>query len=177
MTPVATRSTSPLVVWLAQGFGVGRIPFAPGTFGSLLGIGWSALLLWPGSFWLFALGTAGGWLISVACCGAAERALGVKDPGSVVLDEILALPVGFAGWLLVHASRHQTLPAPGEFFSNQSWWLTALVFVLFRIFDIAKPWPIRQSQRLPGGWGVTLDDLLAGLYTAAVSGLAAAWFK
>src|SRR5947208_892571 len=86
-------------LWLAQGFGVGRIPFGPGTFGSMVGLAWFALLALSGSLLVFAAGTIGGFVLSVWLCGEGERILKQRDPGSVVLDEIAAMPVCFAGWV------------------------------------------------------------------------------
>ena len=88
-------------LWIAQGFGVGRIPRAPGTFGSLVGVLWFGLLLMPGSMGIFIGGTIAAIALSVWLCGAGEQLLGQKDPGSVVLDEIAALPVCFLGWVAI----------------------------------------------------------------------------
>jgi phosphatidylglycerophosphatase A len=151
-------------LWIAQGFGVGRIPFAPGTFGSLIGLVWFALLLTTGRLWGFALGTLAGELASVWLCGYAERRLGQKDPGSVVLDEISAIPFCFCGWLAIQISRTNHFPPPGISFLKTNWLLIVIVFAGFRLFDVWKPWPVRQSQSLAGGWGITIDDLLAGVY-------------
>src|ERR1700716_1249273 len=82
-------------LWLAQGFGAGRIPFMPGTFGSALGILWTIILLATRNLWWYLIGTAAGLLLSVWLCGAAERILRKKDPSSVVLDEISAMPICF----------------------------------------------------------------------------------
>ena len=158
-----------LSLWIAQGFDVGRIPFAPGTFGSLVGVLWFALLLVPGSLWLYVIGTLLGLAASVKFCGEAERILGESDPGSVVLDEIAVLPICFLPWVLLELWRTNSMPPVEVFFSGHALWKTAAVYVLFRVFDIWKPWPVRQSQNLPGGWGVTVDDLLAAVYVAAVS--------
>jgi len=155
-------------LWIAQGFGIGRIPVAPGTFGSVVGILWFALLLLTGKPWLFIAGTLAAIALSVWLCGAAEQALGQKDPGCVVLDEIAALPVCFLSWVAIQSWQTGSLPAPSSFFSAYSWLLTLGVFVAFRFFDVAKPWPVRQSQSLPGGWGVTVDDLLAAVYVNVV---------
>ena len=155
-------------LWVAQGFGVGRIPVAPGTFGSVAGLLWFALLLMTGSVWLFIAGTIAAIALSVWLCGEAERALGQRDPGSVVLDEIAAIPVCFLGWAAVLAGKTGELPGAAHFFSAQTWPLTLGVFVAFRFFDVAKPWPVFQSQSLPGGWGVTIDDVLAAGYVNAV---------
>src|SRR5580698_6915932 len=80
-------------LWIAQGFGVGRIPFAPGTFGSIVGLGWLALLLCVKSWPFFIAGNVLAVALSVWLCGEAERKLNKKDPGSVVLDEIVANPL------------------------------------------------------------------------------------
>jgi phosphatidylglycerophosphatase A len=151
-------------LWIAQGFGVGRIPFAPGTFGSLLGLGWFALLLCARSWLVFAAGAAAGIALSVWLCGEGERRLNQKDPGSVILDEIAAMPLCFAAAMAIAGSRQQQWPGPEYFFSAAHGAQTAGIFVLFRFFDILKPWPVRQSQSWRGGWGITVDDVLAAVY-------------
>ncbi len=156
------------MLWIAQGFGVGRIPVAPGTFGSLVGVLWFGLLLATGSLWVLALGTFCGIALSVWLCGQAERILGHKDPGSVVLDEIAAMPVCFLGWVGIEIWKSGSMPGVFDFFSEKSWPLVLGVFAAFRFFDIFKPWPVRESQALPGGWGVTIDDLLAAIYVNAL---------
>ena len=158
-----------VVLWLAQGFGAGRVPLAPGTFGSLLGLLWFAMLLGLGELWLFVAGILMGLALSVWLCGAGERILKQSDPGSIVLDEITAVPVCFVPSVVSEWHRHGAMPSAELFFNSHTWLPTAVVFVLFRLFDIAKPWPIRQSQRLPGGWGVTADDVLAALYVALIT--------
>jgi len=163
------KGVTVFVVWIAQGFGLGRIPVAPGTFGSLLGVLWFAALIAPGSLWFYILGVALGFGLSVWLCGAAERIVGRDDPPSVVLDEITAMPVCFLPWLIHYLHQHQAMPSLSEFFSGRTWYFTAAVFVLFRAFDIVKPWPVRQSQKLPRGWGVTVDDFLAAAYVAAIT--------
>ena len=155
-------------LWIAQGFGVGRIPVAPGTFGSLVGMLWLGLLLMTRSLWLFAAGTIAGIALSVWLCDVAEKTLGQKDPGSVVLDEIAALPVCFFAWVTIRLCQTGSLPGFAYFVSAQTWPLTLGVFVACRFFDIAKPWPVRQSQSLPGGWGITIDDVLAAVYVNVV---------
>lgn len=165
-----------LVLWIAQGFGAGQIPRAPGTFGSAVGLMWFAVLLLPGSPWVYAAGLAAGFLLSVRLCGAAERILSRTDPGSVVLDEIIAVPFCFAVWIGEFLAHHGSMPGPIYFVQRDTWPLTLAVFVAFRFFDVVKPWPVRQSQGLPGGWGITLDDVLAALYVNAVFGLVW-WFR
>jgi len=153
-------------LWIAQGFGIGRIPVAPGTFGSILGMAWFAALVYSRSWPIFIIGNVAAIALSVWLCGEAERTLKQIDPGSVVLDEIVAIPICFAGWLVVVALRQGQMPGVGFFCAH---WLSSIgIFALFRFFDIVKPWPVRQSQKLPGGWGVTVDDLLAAIYVNAV---------
>lgn len=156
-------------LWLAQGLGVGRIPVAPGTFGSLLGLLWFALLLQGGRFWVLAVGSLAGLAASVWLCDAAEKVLGQKDPGSVVLDEIAAIPLCFLAWVGLVLGQSGAWPGVAYFCSGHTWPLTLGVFVAFRFFDVIKPWPVRQSQALPGGWGITVDDALAAVYVNGVT--------
>jgi len=156
------------ILWLAQGFGIGRIPVAPGTFGSVVGLAWFALLLWMGHLSLFIVGTVIGVGLSVWLCGAGENILRARDPGSIVFDEIAAIPICFFGWVLVLVRHTGTFPAPAYFFSHQHWLGTLGVFAAFRLFDVWKPWPVRQSQAFTGGWGVTIDDVLAAVYVNVV---------
>jgi phosphatidylglycerophosphatase A len=135
------------VLFLATGFGLGYVPFAPGTFGSLIGLP----LVWGLHFlpvWGQALAAATSFAIGVPICDRGARLLGSKDPGAVVFDEIAALAVLFlgAGLNLVSA---------------------AVGFVLFRLLDVTKPWPARRLERLPGGLGIMADDCAAALYAAA----------
>ena len=148
-TPVPAHLLRDPVLLLAFGFGSGLAPRAPGTWGSLVALVLSPLLLWlpPAVAWtLLAVAVAGG----IVLCGAAVRRLGVPDHPGIVWDE-------FAGqWLAL-------LLAPGGWF----YWLGG--FVLFRIFDIVKPWPIRWiERRCKGGFGVMIDDLAAGLAAGVV---------
>jgi phosphatidylglycerophosphatase A len=133
------------VNFLAFGFGFGLSPFAPGTFGTLPGIAiaWLSLPLGLEARILIAgaLIAAGIWL-----CGESARRMGVQDHPGIVWDEI-------TGMYLV------LLSVPAEIV------LWALAFLLFRLFDIWKPWPIRDlDHRLRGGAGIMLDDIAAALY-------------
>ena len=161
-----------LVLWFAQGFGAGRLPVTPGTFGSILGLPWVMLLLWTGNIWWFSLGVMIGIAASVWLCGRAEQILSQTDPSSVVIDEMVAMPVCFAAWISLSSSGGD-LPPPQSLVTGQGWLWSGGILVAFRVFDIAKPWPVRQSQALPGGWGVTTDDLLAAVYVNAT--VIAAW--
>ena len=159
---------SRFILWLAQGFGAGRIPFAPGTFGSVVGLAWFWILLLPESPLFYGLGVLASILISVWLCGVGEKILNQRDPGSIVMDEIIAIPICFGSWLAFLFFKKGVWPAPEYFFTGKNLWMTLGVFLLFRLFDVAKPWPVRQSQSLPGGWGVTVDDLLAAVYVNLV---------
>jgi phosphatidylglycerophosphatase A len=160
------------LLWVAQGFGLGRIPAAPGTFGTLAGVLWFLVLLRTGNLWFYLAGTLIGLAASVYICGVAERMLGRPDPGSVVLDEIVAVPVCFLVFVAADWFSAGHLPPYEWFTSPPTGYLTLVIFLLFRLFDILKPWPVRASQRLPGGWGIVADDVLAGCYVALLSLLA-----
>jgi len=162
------------LLWIAQGFGSGRIPVAPGTFGSIVGVFWFALLLASGRWWVLISGTIAGIALSVWVCDLAEKALGRKDPESVVLDEIAAIPFCFFAWVCLTWSKIGSLPSLDYCLSGHRWVWVLLIFGLFRLFDVAKPWPVRQSQSLRGGWGITIDDVLAALYVNLVVLLIAA---
>jgi phosphatidylglycerophosphatase A len=132
-----------------------------------VGLGWFALLLLTGSWLVFGLCVLASVALSIWLCGEGERILQQKDPGSVVLDEIIAIPICFTGWMaLVYFQKHQW-PGP-HFFFVEHWFSTVIVFALFRLFDVRKPWPVYQSQSLPGGWGITVDDVLAAIYVSLV---------
>jgi phosphatidylglycerophosphatase A len=134
-----------------------------------VGLLWFITLLATKNLWFYLAGTAIGIGLSVWLCGAAERILKQTDPSSIVLDEIVAVPVCFLSWVTREWFRQGQLPVLEVFFNSRTWYITLITFALFRLFDIVKPWPIRQSQRLPGGWGVTVDDLLASVYVALLS--------
>ena len=157
-----------LRLFVAQGFGIGRVPFAPGTFGSFAALLWFALLVSTGSFWTYLCGAIEGIAFSLWLCDDAEKILGEQDPPSVVIDEIIAIPFCFLPWIAVQWWQRDALPEVSFFFTGDAIWFTVGIVALFRVFDIWKPWPVRQSQALPGGWGVTVDDLLAAGYVALI---------
>lgn len=164
-------SGSALAVFVAQGFGCGRLKTAPGTWGSLAGLLWFHSMVEAAESVsdFFFLGIAFNIPLSIWLCGKAEKALGERDPGSVVLDEIIAVPLCFSAWLMSVVNNTGRMPEAGYFFGGNNWLGVIGIFATFRLFDIWKPWPVRQSQSLPGGWGVTVDDLLAALYVNLVS--------
>ena len=132
--------------FIALGFGVGLVPFAPGTFGTLLALAlcWALSLVLPAlaiAFVAIPLFFVGVW-----ACEVTGRNLGAADHGSMVWDEVAAF-------------------LPLAALASASVWLQLLAFVLFRIFDIWKPPPIRFLERnVKGGLGVMVDDLVAGAY-------------
>lgn len=124
---------------------VGKVGRGPGTAGSAVAVALAPALFFPHPLWLRLAILAGVFVVGGLAAGRAEKLLGAKDPGSVVIDEL-------AGQWLVFAP-----------FAAWNWWLLCAGFVLFRIFDIAKPWPVKASESwLPGGFGVMVDDLVAG---------------
>lgn len=165
----SSKEEDAIAVWVAQGFGSGRLKLGPGTWGSLVGAVWFGGLVATGSLWSFFCGILLSIPFCVWICGLAEKALGEKDPGSVVLDEIIAVPVCFAAWVLSAVNSAGRMPDASYFFNGNNWLGIVGIFAAFRLFDIWKPWPVSQSQSLPGGWGMTVDDLLAALYVNLVS--------
>ena len=134
--------------FIAFGFGSGLSRLAPGTVGTAAAVPLAIPLLWlsPGFFWLCWLAS---FLLGVWVCGQSCRRLGVHDHGGVVWDEMVAW------WLIV-----------GVIPFSAAWWAAA--FVLFRLFDIIKPWPIQLADRkVHGGLGIMLDDILAAIFTLA----------
>lgn len=148
-TPTPRSARDRALMAVATGLGSGYAPVAPGTAGSVVGLA----LVWPLAalpLWGYLAATAVVSLVGVAASARAEVLLGGKDPRAVVIDEIAGMLVTMAG-----------LPATGP--------LLVAGFLLFRVFDIIKPFPCRWAERnLPGGWGVMGDDLLAGVYGCLV---------
>lgn len=134
---------------LAFGFGAGLSPFAPGTCGTLVAVPIVLFVMQLGfaahlGFALLAM------LAGIYLCGQSARRLGVHDHPGIVWDEITGYTVTM-------------LAAPSD------WYWLAGGFVLFRCFDILKPWPIREADHsLPGGLGIMLDDIIAGIFAAAI---------
>ena len=161
-----------LFLWIAQGGGLGRFPKIPGTVGTLGGFPLTALFLWPGNFWAYLAGCVLCIPLSAWVCGEAERIMDEKDPGPVVLDEIIAMPICFLGVFGLMEFQPTGMPALTDVFQMKQWWLWALLgFGLFRLLDIWKPGPINTIQSLHGGWGVTMDDVLAGVVVGVILGV------
>jgi len=137
-----------LIKFLATGFGSGLLPFAPGTFGTLVGI--PVCLLCLPLTWLMRLLVVLVLLaVSIYISGRAEKIYKKKDDQRIVIDEIVGFQVAMlpAAITIVHLG---------------------LAFVLFRFFDILKPFPVRRLEKLPGGWGVVMDDVGAGIYAGVI---------
>ncbi len=178
-----------LALLIATGFGLGYLPKAPGTWGSLLGllIAWT---LWsggvPSSFshpegfgysrWpieprslmnlvvLVGLAAAG-----VQWTARAANFLKESDPPTVVLDEVSGQLIALMGgsWVASWTSDAISPETPRLLvLVSPSWKYLLAGFILFRVFDIWKPWPVRAAEKLPGGWGIMADDWVAGIYAA-----------
>ena len=147
-------STPCVLNWATIG-PVGRIKRAPGTMGSLAGLIYFTVIFSMMPWWLVLLLSIPPLYLAVALCGEAEFRLGQRDPGKVVLDEFVVMPLCFLGW--------QHLPSVWS--QNAPWAVFISGFLLFRLFDISKPFFINRLQNLPGGWGVVADDLGAALCT------------
>jgi phosphatidylglycerophosphatase A len=205
------RKKPQLAIAIATALGVGYIPKAPGTFGSLVGVATAFLsaifFLRPTSFkgvfsshplsdamfadkhflvpgsdihdtmlvlpivcalgLLLILGAVGVWSASRAAAYA-----GITDPQFVVIDEVagqhLALLLPLIPIALPRLTAHMDLSVFAIFFalSLVNWKYLLLGFILFRVFDIWKPWPVNKLEKLPGGWGIMADDWMAGVYAA-----------
>ena len=145
--PERIGSRARLALIIATAGGLGRAPSAPGTVASAA----TAVALW-----LLALSTPALAIVllivtalGIWAADEAERALGAKDPGAIVVDEVAGMALSVL-----------TLPPTPA--------VLAAGFVLFRVFDVLKPFPANVAQRLPGGVGVVVDDLVAGLYALAL---------
>jgi phosphatidylglycerophosphatase A len=142
---------------IATWFGCGRLPWVPGTWGSLAALPFAAFIMWVGGPWALGIAAAAMFVVGVWASHTYARRLGVDDPGSVVVDEVAAQ------WMvLVPAALDMRLYLIG--------------FVLFRTFDIAKTWPANWiDRRVKGGLGIMADDLVAALYAGAVVFVLSFW--
>jgi phosphatidylglycerophosphatase A len=197
----APQEKPKLAMALATGLGVGYIPKAPGTFGSLAGIvvaiithpvslltivgslffggisiggpifnGHAApvLLLVPSLVALVGVGLIGVWSSRRVSAYAGSR-----DPGYVVIDEVSGMHLTLVLAIMPLGLPTRLLPADDasvfalySALSLLNWKYLLLGFILFRVFDIWKTWPIRRVEKLPGGWGIMADDWMAGIYAA-----------
>jgi phosphatidylglycerophosphatase A len=132
-----------------------RMP-APGTWGSAAGVVFFFVCFTQLGYFEYLLICAGMAYLAVGICGQAEIQLASRDPGEVIFDEFVAMPVCFYGWQLIVGTH--PLPFLGLLLTG---------FLLFRFYDIKKPLVIDKLQGLPGGWGIVLDDTAAALATCA----------
>jgi phosphatidylglycerophosphatase A len=193
--PEATGTKPRVALAIATVFGVGYLPKAPGTFGSVVGVILSSLLAglglkiivlvdegtFPGLrnqpdlllifaavelVGILAISALGVWSSSVSAGYAMT-----KDPQYIVIDEvsgqILVILLGLMPLTApIAPARSDISPAVELVLHMLSWQSVLLGFILFRVFDIWKPWPIRRLEKLPGGWGIMADDWMAGIYAA-----------
>ena len=147
---------------VATGFGLGNAPFASGTFGALLGLPLAVgiTVLNGHIYWQLGICTLL-VLLAIPVCGAAEGEFGTKDDGRIVADEYLTLPICVLGLPLAEMLRDGRI--------LQGLLLLGTAFVISRICDIVKPTPARQSQRIPGGAGIVLDDVFASVYALVLN--------
>lgn len=157
--PWAMLLPADVILALATFGPVGRLRRAPGTWGSLAGLALFTILMARSSPVGFILLEALLLYVAVSVSHEAERRLMKRDPGEIVIDEALAMPLCFTG-------------LQPYLFQPYSWLLMLTAFGLFRFFDIVKPFGIARLQKLPGGWGVVADDVAAALATAVVLNLA-----
>ena len=148
---------------VATFFGIGYLKPGPGTYGSI-----AAVLLWAAEgmashptartqlvgllFWI-----AMAIVLGVPAATIVERQSGHTDPGFVVIDEVIGQ------WIAL-------------LFCPLDWRHALIALVLFRLFDITKPFPVRRLERLPAGWGIVFDDVAAGLYALGIASLVRIWF-
>ncbi|HKP46296.1 MAG TPA: phosphatidylglycerophosphatase A [Pyrinomonadaceae bacterium] len=169
--PVATarpsRSASDYLALAIATCGVGYLPLAPGTWGSLVAL---VFYVWLHGFWFAQADIAARTIVTsylvvqlviiaavtavgIWAASRTERVLQIKDPGKVVVDEV-------AGQLIA------LLPIAGRLWRAADVVTVIVAFVLFRLFDIVKPYPARKFESMRGGWGIMADDLVAGVYAA-----------
>jgi phosphatidylglycerophosphatase A len=159
--PVQTKT--PRWWAIATFFGVGFIKPGPGTWGSV-----AAVVLWAAFAWLahpsprvlfvaLLIGIFLTLLFGVPAASVVERESGGHDPQCVVIDEVAGQ------WITL-------LLCPAD------WRHGLIALVLFRLFDIIKPFPVRRLERLPGGWGIVFDDVAAGLYAFCIASILRIWF-
>ncbi len=162
------RKAPRIAWWIATGFGSGFLKPAPGTWGSLAGMAaWLLLVrgvhssVWIHPSWILLSAPLGLTLVAVWASNRVVKETGQKDPSFIVADEWAGI------WFALTPLLFTVTLQP------QSWllWAARLVapFLLFRLFDIWKPGLVDASQRLPGGWGVVMDDVLAGLLAGLIT--------
>jgi phosphatidylglycerophosphatase A len=183
-SPRPARSAKDYLALAIATCGVGYLPLAPGTWGSLVGIvlymgvrglamkvffeeaagrNFNLLHVYYGVIAFELVAVVAISLVGIWAASHVERLSARKDPGKVVIDEV-------AGQFIA------LIPVP--FVLEAAWWTAILAFILFRFFDIVKPYPARRLESLPGGLGIMFDDIIAGVYAAlgVMLAVCASWF-
>jgi phosphatidylglycerophosphatase A len=182
--PRAVRSAKDYFALAIATCGVGYLPRAPGTWGSLVGVGVYALVRGAAMTVFFGIDPRRNFnllhvyygviafelvvvsalaLIGIWAASRTEKLSATKDPGIVVIDEVVGQFIAL-------------IPVP--FVLGAAWWTAILAFILFRFFDIVKPYPARKFESLHGGLGIMADDVVAGVYAGIVVAVAVviSWF-
>ena len=164
VNPAAGSRRPTLAVWIATFGGLGYFPAAPGSLGAAAGLAAVAALaqlpiarIWV-SVWT-GVAAAAIFAVGVPAATGAERYFGRKDPGHVVIDEV----VGQMVTLFAHP--------------RDSWKGLIAAYLLFRMIDVIKPFPARRLEHLKGGWGIMLDDVAAGVWSLLAFSLVGHWLK
>jgi phosphatidylglycerophosphatase A len=145
-TPSPWLPSSLLATW----FGAGLLPWAPGTWGSLAAVPFGVALFWLSGPFGLLLATAGVFVIGLWAAHSYEQVAAIKDPGAIVIDEVAGQ------WLALIPAGLNPVGV-------------VLAFILFRAFDVTKPWPVGWADRhLKGAFGIMADDIIAGLYAAVL---------
>ena len=143
-----------VVVNLATIGGLGSLR-APGTWGSFMGVVFYAAVIYHLALWIQALALVVACYVAIGVCGEAEKRLKKVDPGEIVLDEFVAMPICLLGMSSYMGHGYSAL-------------ILLVGFALFRLFDIVKPFGIKRLQRYHGGFGVVADDVAAGLVVCVI---------
>ena len=182
--PRSARSAKDYLALVIATCGVGYLPLAPGTWGSLVGIGVYALVRGAAMTLFFGVDPRRNFnllhvyygviacelvavsalaLVGIWAASRTEKLSATKDPGKVVIDEVVGQFIAL-------------IPVP--FVLGAAWWTAILAFILFRFFDIVKPYPARKLESLESGLGIMADDVVAGVYAALVVAVAVviSWF-
>jgi phosphatidylglycerophosphatase A len=141
------------IIDMATLFGCGKFPIMPGTLGSFMGLLFHIVLIQNLPVFLMIFTLIAIILLTIVICDMAEKIIGEKDPSCVILDEFIAMPICFLG---IKNFIPETIAM---------WKVWLIGFVIFRIFDILKPFGIKKSQHLSGGIGIVADDIIAAAYT------------
>ena len=161
--PVQTMHKTPWAWTIATFFGAGFGKPGPGTWGSVAAVLLWAVYAWllhPSAWVLFAAllsGIALSIVLGVPAATLVEQQSARHDPGFVVIDEVAGQWIALLG-------------------SSANWRHALLALILFRLFDITKPFPVRRLEQLPKGWGIVFDDVAAGLYALGIASLVRIWF-